>query len=1103
MLRGIASMRQHGEAYDRVVLANPAQLSQLDRNSLAASARRRGAIVDAVYDRGFFASRLRRDGQWRSRLLGLSADPITLSRVPADLAESPWARLTLVGREHALQEITAAGGDLVVTGRPGVGKTRLLASVDGVYFVDQYAAFGRLADDLRWLQPSILVIDDAGRSEQLIRQLVRFRYVESDIGPYRIVAVCWPDEAEGVTAWLEGAQRIELDLLERGELDRILLDMGVTGRLARSEILDQAEGRAGWAVTLGDILLRGRDPTSLLNGRALLGQVQRYLRRASIPRGATDVLAAVAATGNVTETELGELAAELGMPRWEMIGLLSDAAKSGLIDVEPHYDQPQRRNVRSYTVRPPMLADALVAERAFAAEVPGIDLRRLAQLWPAKSAAVAESAIDSALLGAHGARAEAGYFYEEVGRSSDTPQVTSVRLAQRYARIDREAARTVQGDARAAFGAWKAAGATSPWQIEPVIELSYLIARWYLVEDAVELLLDAALVDQRPLNPNPGHPLRKLTDLIHEFHPELPPPRDQRRLVARVADQWIAQDRSEERWTVYGAAVEDCLSVNLNAAVPNPGDPRSFQLTYTVETPDEIRRIYEEIWPPIRQRLEDAPPLVIKAVLEAVEGWLRLRLDRPFGRSHSQLSIDVARELGEQMLHELAPLTVDHPGLAMQLQEAGDRFGVTLDIPGGMSLAPFLADIDRRDDLQAAVQELAASISEAVEGWVTDDPLTVVQRLANLRAEVELANVRWPDRVEMACRALAERVAEPLSWADLALEQGLFPAASPFLTSALDQGIELGKERLGRYLSSPSARWATISAVLLAATSQNDRQQVIADLLPSDYRVLETLYFRQQLPLDISRDLLTNPSPAARGMVAAAMFAPGRSRIASWLPGELEDEWLDAIELLDPEATLGYQDHAAAQLTQFLATRYPDRLARWVRSRLEAQRAREGSSYDALPHSAWERLHHLPIQQKDGLWTFFSEEPAIRRLLGMHFVSEDTSWLEHALNTSLISADNALRTYNSLGPHPSVEQLARLLVPRGIEPQEIAAIAQGGMWTGEESAHYAQLVEQFQALAASSDQAVAAVGSVGVAMFTPARDEALARERRNRIRGEF
>ena len=124
MNKGIASMRQHGVPLNRIVLANCAQLSQRERNNLSTSARTRGATIEAVYDRGFFASRLRRDGEWRSKLLGLSADPITLSRVPSDLAESPWRELPLVGRSEEVEELSAARSDQVLSGPPGVGKTR-------------------------------------------------------------------------------------------------------------------------------------------------------------------------------------------------------------------------------------------------------------------------------------------------------------------------------------------------------------------------------------------------------------------------------------------------------------------------------------------------------------------------------------------------------------------------------------------------------------------------------------------------------------------------------------------------------------------------------------------------------------------------------------------------------------------------------------------------------------------------------------------------------------------------------------------------------------------------------------------------------------------
>jgi hypothetical protein len=75
----------------------------------------------------------------------------------------------------------------------------VLAGVAGTYFVDHHADPGRLADDLRWLQPQILIVDDAGAADQLIKRLVRLRIVERDVANYRIIAVCWPDDEDRVS----------------------------------------------------------------------------------------------------------------------------------------------------------------------------------------------------------------------------------------------------------------------------------------------------------------------------------------------------------------------------------------------------------------------------------------------------------------------------------------------------------------------------------------------------------------------------------------------------------------------------------------------------------------------------------------------------------------------------------------------------------------------------------------------------------------------------------------------------------------------------------------------------------------------------------------
>src|SRR6202020_2662388 len=81
--------------------------------------------------------------------------------------------------------------------------------------------------------------------------------------------------------------------------------------------------------------------------------------------------------------------------------LLGGAAQSGLIDVTTR----PADGARFYAVRPPLLADALVAEQAFS--VPALDLRGLAEQWPGHAAEIARTAIAAAVHEAPGAQSVA------------------------------------------------------------------------------------------------------------------------------------------------------------------------------------------------------------------------------------------------------------------------------------------------------------------------------------------------------------------------------------------------------------------------------------------------------------------------------------------------------------------------------------------------------------------------------------------------------------------------------------------------------------------------------------------------------------------------
>jgi hypothetical protein len=117
---------------------------------------------------------------------------------------------------------------------------------------------------------------------------------------------------------------------------------------------------------------------------------------------------------------------------------------------------------------------------------------------------------------------------------------------------------------------------------------------------------------------------------------------------------------------------------------------------------------------------------------------------------------------------------------------------------------------------------------------------------------------------------------------------------------------------------------------------------------------------------------------------------------------------------------------------------------------------------------------------------------------------DDIAWIEAVLDRGLMTTDEVLKTRDGFGPpEPSIVDLAKLLIPRGMEPENVAAVAQFGLDWGEESDRASKLLTQFQAYAESDDDSVAAVGRAGVEMYTKKRDAALQRERIKRIRGEM
>ena len=1098
MVGGLESLKQHSVSVDRVVIANPGRLSEIQRARLREAAAGHGAHLEAVYDRGFFASRLRRDGEWRQRLLGLSGDPITVSRSPWRLAESPWSQLPLVGREDPLNRLVTGDGDVILFGKPGVGKTRLLAEVPDVVFVDPDAAEDRLADDIRWIEPQVIVVDDVGQADGLARFVQRLRRQEADWLNLRLVVACWPHEIDAARDLLPDAAEIELDLLERPDIDAIVRAMGITGVMARQEILDQAEGRPGWAVALADLLLRS-GWEDLFTGRALLGQVDGYLRRSELDDSARDLLAAVAALRGVDDGDLTTVAAAVGVSRPEAGRLLRAIAKGGLLDVE------QRRTFDGtdcrYSVRPPMLADAVAAEH-YMGDVPLGDIEGLWEAWPERRVDLVVTVCTAARFGSGRARAMIDGL---VGETLDADLTShEVRVVyENYLLVDERCAASVVRWLTDEFSGLDDDVKRNGYGLQSIVELVHLAAARYLDRRAVRLMLEMAIHDTRETNPNPEHPLRKLADLCTRFHPDIPVTSDHRSLVAAALGDFLPDEPTDAHWRVWATAAQGVLTPRVRGTFSLPENVRQFSITETIVGPDHAILIHEELWPPIRDDLGSAPTAVVAEFSDLARKWLRVGggHDHPFGQDHPRDAIERADAVGRAMLADLIELSSGKPGLEARIKSTAEVFDIELpaELTSDEAQDPFFRDLDRRNGWQVAEEELRADIADRVAGWALEPVDEVVCRLVELRNELNTAGISWPDRVWIACRSLAEQVDDPQAWVAASLRHGLFPEAAPFADRlVLMQPPEL-RQLAEACLGNASARWTMLAALLSDPPDDGLLDLAVSQLTPGDYGRLDHLMASRELRSDVQHKILANACPAARGAFAVVLAGETDDPTES-MSEDLRDSFLSAVEEIRPaelNQNIGYE---LVDLVKFLAASHPDTLEKLIRRCLED--AAPGGLYEALGYDMWRTLHLLPRANKTNLLQSLPVPESHRGFLLQYLVGPDVDWLEELLNDGEVTPEEAVHARDLDGRIP-IDQMAKLLVPRGIDPSTIAGLAFSGSWSGEASSRYQGLIEQFSTYADTDDPSVSAVGEAGVEIFTQARNEAQERERLNRIRGDF
>ena len=403
LTRSLDSYLSKGGARRRVALATSRYLTPQKRRNLQQRAKEKGFELLQVFDQVAFADRLYRDPAWCHALLSLTGTPSALSAVP--LTRRPLLGIEVVGREEELTWLRETDGDRVLVGVSGSGKTFLLYTLvlegRGLFLVSDDRT--EIAEAIRSRRPGIVIADDAHLSPERLVELRRLR--EETGADFSIVATAWKGEEDPVIEALgvPVLKTRQLGLLSRDEIVRVIEESGVRGPswLIR-DVVDQAEGRPGLAVTLSQMCLQGGAREVALGEHLLRYTVEAFGRL--VGQGTTQVLAAFDLGGEAGMSR-SLVSRELGMSTLELHSAVTQLAVGGVVDkarlgprglgglgMDGHPDW------ENLAVRPPNLRYALVRD-VFFGETPPLTYDALLAAAPDASEA-ARTLVRSAGYGA-------------------------------------------------------------------------------------------------------------------------------------------------------------------------------------------------------------------------------------------------------------------------------------------------------------------------------------------------------------------------------------------------------------------------------------------------------------------------------------------------------------------------------------------------------------------------------------------------------------------------------------------------------------------------------------------------------------------------------
>lgn len=1018
-----------------------------------------------IHEREAFVELLAGDPLWRVKLLDLARGPAgaltrEFQRAHADLP------LGLVARDAELEALGSADGDLVVFGAPGAGKSFLLERLchdrDWGWLVrDHNQSMPELADEIIEKRPNRIIVDDAQFADRLLPHLIQLRReIER---PFDIVACCWESETDRVVNLLPAARSVEVPLMERTMIRAILGEMGVDGppRLV-AEIIDQARGRVGLAVTLARATQESNG-WDVVTGRVLTKQALAFNQRLFSDEFLFELgVIALSDEHGLSQEQIGKA---LGRDQVAVADAIRRVASSGTIESHPH-DRDALR------VQPRSLRFGLVREAFFRG--PGsLDLERVLERLENPAAAAIPLIVVAA-----------------------TEPTLDRRLITRL--IDWDDAEAAAVFAELGLDQFELAAAKAPQHLAGIARSA--IRAHGLSERLLKVLFDAAEATQSWQNADHEQPLAIIRSRLTPRSARV----SERLVVAEAANRWAAQGGDPE-------IAAEAAALSVTPAV-DEGELEAVErdriLMYRGIQPAGLLRELEPVWDQLLNLLRDNPGVPPRVAFAALHPWVHPDSMADEEQIASETRA-VLRRAARRVIPELASIFRARPIAMRRLLRIARQVDLEVTATSDTFTHALYGsrepqDDGRFDEFDEPEEGAKDAVRLIAERRVPGEPSDLAAEISRVEAEAAAVGVGLPPLLKTYVAEVAARLQSPIRFAHALAALGSRPSLVEAAIAAVE-AIPSDEFRalVERLCSVDDYRGIGTRLGLQADAPGDVRAVAIGGLRPEQTDDVAFYFRRGLIDADELQAIVEHPGSRLGQDVALrtlhlasagdgrqltltdSLFAVCRKRVARYRLGHSSDSdqsWILAQALRrDTELCVDWLEYWLQNAVQHEYAWLPNDMEEVAADLPNQEKMR---LIDAVPSRiSSTRVGRLVRSLVDGdddlIAYFFSREDLAHLREAMIEGDLDKAWLRRA----------------------------ELACEAGCSPDQVAqwTISGGFGWVGEESAEWQRRIEILEALRdlALSEARTVALDAMSacIAAFEGLKSDALRRERRERIFG--